>query len=67
MSREHLGRLYVFALMWSTGALLELDDRKKMEVWLRDNNKELNFPEIPPDSEDTTFDYHVSADGKYTQ
>lgn len=57
----------MFALMWSTGALLELDDRKKMEVWLRENNKELNFPDIPPDSEDTTFDYHVSADGKYTQ
>uniref|UniRef100_H3DP07 Dynein, axonemal, heavy chain 5 n=1 Tax=Tetraodon nigroviridis TaxID=99883 RepID=H3DP07_TETNG len=59
LSREHLERVYVFALMWSVGALLELDDRKKMEVWLRNNNSFcLNLPIIPPDSEDTMFDYH---------
>lgn len=64
-SREHLERVYVFALMWSVGALLELDDRKKMEVWLRGNNSFcLNLPNIPFDSEDTMFDYHVSDDGK---
>uniref|UniRef100_A0A3Q3G9U0 Dynein, axonemal, heavy chain 5 n=1 Tax=Labrus bergylta TaxID=56723 RepID=A0A3Q3G9U0_9LABR len=54
--REHLERLYVFALMWSTGALLELDDRRKMEVWLRGNSSVcLNLPNIPPESEDTIF------------
>uniref|UniRef100_A0A3Q3G615 Dynein, axonemal, heavy chain 5 n=1 Tax=Labrus bergylta TaxID=56723 RepID=A0A3Q3G615_9LABR len=64
LSREHLERLYVFALMWSTGALLELDDRRKMEVWLRGNSSVcLNLPNIPPESEDTMFDYHVTADG----
>ena len=65
-SREHLERVYVFALMWSVGALLELDDRKKMEVWLRRNNSFcLNLPDIPSDSEDTMFDYHVADDGKF--
>lgn len=65
-SRAHLERVYVFALMWSVGALLELDDRKKMEVWLRGNNSfSLNLPNIPSDSEDTMFDYHVSDDGKF--
>lgn len=65
LSREHLERVYVFALMWSVGALLELDDRKKMEVWLRGNSGFcLNLPNIPSSSEDTMFDYHVSDDGK---
>ncbi|KAG7248617.1 hypothetical protein CRUP_006010 [Coryphaenoides rupestris] len=44
-------RLYVFALMWSVGALLELDDRRKMESWMR-SNVQLDLPVIPPDSED---------------
>lgn len=67
LSREHLERLYVFALMWSTGALLELDDRRKMEIWLRGNDSIcLNLPNIPLDSEDTMFDYHVTADGMHT-
>ncbi|XP_040900391.1 dynein heavy chain 5, axonemal isoform X5 [Toxotes jaculatrix] len=66
LSREHLERLYVFALMWSIGALLELDDRRKMEIWLRGNDSiHLNLPDIPRDSEDTMFDYHVTAEGQW--
>ncbi|XP_078108035.1 dynein axonemal heavy chain 5 isoform X1 [Sander vitreus] len=66
LSREHLERLYVFALMWSTGALLELEDRRKMEMWLRGNDSiRLNLPAIPQDSDDTMFDYHVTADGQW--
>ncbi|KAF7655270.1 hypothetical protein LDENG_00058640 [Lucifuga dentata] len=66
LSREHLERLFAFALMWSVGALLELDDRKKMEMWLRGNDSiHLNLPNIPPDSEGTMFDYYVTADGHW--
>ncbi|XP_061675571.1 dynein axonemal heavy chain 5 [Syngnathoides biaculeatus] len=66
ISREHLERLYAFAMMWSTGAVLELENRKKMETWLRGNDSvHLNLPDIPPDSEETVFDYHVATDGQW--
>ncbi|XP_057691021.1 dynein axonemal heavy chain 5 isoform X3 [Corythoichthys intestinalis] len=66
LSQEHLERLYVFALMWSTGAVLELDNRKKMEMWLRGHDSiHLNLPDIPPDCEDTMFDYYVTSDGQW--
>ncbi|CAB1334214.1 unnamed protein product [Coregonus sp. 'balchen'] len=66
VSRQHVERLYVFALMWSIGALLELEDRRKMESWLRGNdNIHLDLPDIPSDSEDTMFDYHVTIDGQW--
>uniref|UniRef100_A0A8C7NSW9 Dynein, axonemal, heavy chain 5 n=1 Tax=Oncorhynchus mykiss TaxID=8022 RepID=A0A8C7NSW9_ONCMY len=66
VSRQHVERLYVFALMWSIGALLELEDRRKMESWLRGNdNIHLDLPDIPSDSEDTMFDYHVTTDGQW--
>jgi len=30
---HHVQKLIVFAIMWSLGALLELDDRKKVSAW----------------------------------
>lgn len=63
---EHLERLYVFCLMWSVGALLELEDRRKIERWLRTHEAiHLDLPSIPPGSEDTIFDYVVGIDGQY--
>ncbi|XP_024917266.1 dynein heavy chain 5, axonemal [Cynoglossus semilaevis] len=66
LSREHLECLYVFAVMWSIGALLEQDDRRKLETWLRGNNNiQLNLPTISSGSEDIMFDYYVTSDGQW--
>ncbi|XP_061445342.1 dynein axonemal heavy chain 5 isoform X6 [Rhineura floridana] len=66
ITAEYLERLYVFSLMWSVGALLELEDRRKMEHWLRDHETlKLDLPNIPEGSEDTMFDYYVTNDGKW--
>lgn len=61
---EHLGRLYVFSLMWSVGAALELDGRRRLELWLRSQDAlTLDLP--PPAGPDgTMFDYYVTSDGE---
>uniref|UniRef100_A0A670IEH5 Dynein axonemal heavy chain 5 n=1 Tax=Podarcis muralis TaxID=64176 RepID=A0A670IEH5_PODMU len=66
ITAEYLERLYIFSLMWSVGALLELEDRCKMEHWLRNHETiKLDLPNIPEGSEDTMFDYYVTNDGKW--
>jgi dynein heavy chain len=57
-----LGRYYVFALMWSLGALLELYDRKKFEEFLFEQ-KNLDLPNIK--GEETIFEYVVSESGEW--
>uniref|UniRef100_A0A6I8MYJ8 Dynein axonemal heavy chain 5 n=1 Tax=Ornithorhynchus anatinus TaxID=9258 RepID=A0A6I8MYJ8_ORNAN len=65
VTSEHLERLYIFSLMWSVGALLELDDRHKMEHWLRSHETlKLDLPQ-PGGNEETIFDYYVTSDGKW--
>ncbi|XP_009583720.1 PREDICTED: dynein heavy chain 5, axonemal-like, partial [Fulmarus glacialis] len=66
LTPKYLERLYIFSLMWSVGALLELEDRCKMEHWLRNHATiNLDLPCIPEGSEDTMFDYYVASDGKW--
>ena len=59
LSRSHLEHLYIFCVMWSIGALLELDDRAKMEAWLREHCTDLNLPKCDGDSGDTMFEFKV--------
>ena len=61
-SPQHLERLYIFALMWSVGALLELDDRAKMEAFLAQQGG-LDLP--PVAATETMFEYVVDEEGAW--
>jgi dynein heavy chain len=62
LTAQHVEHLYVFAIMWSVGAFLELDDRAHLQEYIfnnSDGNFQLDTPVLRVDSEDTIFDYFV--------
>lgn len=66
MRPERLGRLFVFALLWSVGAALEQDGRGRLELWLRARTAAASLPHLPPQAGpgDSMFDYFVTPDGE---
>ncbi len=62
MAAQHLERLYIFAIMWSIGALLELEDRSKLELFIREQF-ELDLPET--EAHHTMFEFFVNDTGQY--
>ncbi|EDQ85634.1 uncharacterized protein MONBRDRAFT_38754 [Monosiga brevicollis MX1] len=62
-SAEHLARLYVFCLMWSLGAVLELDDRAKLQEFLMKLDANLPLPTVK--GEETIFEYVVDSHGNW--
>eukprot|EP00052_Salpingoeca_macrocollata_P029607 m.302067 g.302067 ORF g.302067 m.302067 type:complete len:4524 (+) comp22998_c0_seq7:51-13622(+) len=64
-TRDHLARLYVFALMWSLGAVLELSDRAKLQEQMIKLGSALDLPKLRKDIEDSIFDYLVGEDGAW--
>lgn len=54
---EQCGRFFVFAIMWSIGALLELDGRAKLEHFLRKHSAHLDLP--PCQEDQTIFEFMV--------
>lgn len=64
LKTAHLNKLIVFSIMWSCGALLELDDRYLMEQEMRAPNC-LDLPEIPEGSNETIFEYAVNDEGEW--
>ncbi|GFT85548.1 dynein heavy chain 5, axonemal [Trichonephila clavipes] len=65
ISTVHYERLFIFALMWSFGALLELDDRSKMEIFLVKHRPKLDLPIISPTRKETIFEYLVDSEGNW--
>ncbi|KAI4531235.1 hypothetical protein MG293_019093 [Ovis ammon polii] len=57
---EHLHKLFVFALMWSIGALLELESRDKLEAFMRSHESKLDLPEIPKGLTQTMYEFYVT-------
>ena len=62
---EHLERLYVFALFWSFGSLLELDERKKLQTFMLQSIPQLKYPPLDPSSQDTFYEYFVNDNGQW--
>ncbi|XP_039610081.1 dynein heavy chain 5, axonemal-like [Polypterus senegalus] len=60
---QHVSRLFIFAVMWSVGALLELEDREKMEAFLKKHTAKLELPVTTGDQ--TIFEFVVSENGNW--
>ncbi|XP_060921113.1 dynein axonemal heavy chain 5 [Labrus mixtus] len=58
-----VGRLFVFAVMWSLGAVLELEDRAKMEAFLKHLGSSLDLPQTQDDQ--TIFEFTVNEQGQW--
>ncbi|XP_048224317.1 dynein axonemal heavy chain 5 [Perognathus longimembris pacificus] len=61
---EHLARLFVFALLWSLGAGLEPEGRRRLELRLSAGpGPALPLPPVGPG--DSVFDYYVTPGGNW--
>ncbi|XP_072536415.1 dynein axonemal heavy chain 5 isoform X2 [Salminus brasiliensis] len=65
LTETYIGRQFVFALMWSVGALLELEDRSKMEMFLKNHPASLDLPNTQEDQ--TIFEFVVNETGEWDQ
>lgn len=61
LQSAHLEKLFIFTVMWSLGALLELEDRAKLEEFMVKHECGLNFP--PTKEDETIFEYLVNENG----
>ncbi|XP_047354238.1 dynein axonemal heavy chain 5 isoform X2 [Vespa velutina] len=65
ITSEHLKRLYIFALIWGMGALLETADRLKYDVYLKENFKSWDLPNSANCPDAKVFDFFVTEKGKW--
>ncbi|XP_014253708.1 dynein heavy chain 8, axonemal isoform X2 [Cimex lectularius] len=58
-----LEKYFLFALMWSLGCVLELEEKKKLETFFLDHKSKLSWPECK--GELTIFEFLVDEDGTW--
>lgn len=63
ISKIHLERLFLFAIMWSLGAVLELDERQKFEEFVTKHKSKQPWPKRKPD--ESIFEYVVDENGEW--
>ncbi|EFN74803.1 Dynein heavy chain 8, axonemal [Camponotus floridanus] len=63
LPERHIEKLFLFSLMWSLGAALELDGRFALQEYLVNHESNCNWPSYTED--ETIFEYLVSDDGKW--
>ena len=64
VTSEHLTKMICFSIMWSLGALLELEDRALFMIFLNNNfGKRLLMPQI--DEKESLFDYFINDEGEW--
>ncbi|TPX71761.1 hypothetical protein SpCBS45565_g00838 [Spizellomyces sp. 'palustris'] len=66
IAADHLERLYVFCLFWALGALLELDERKKLQMFMLEKCPDLKYPPLDPTGQDTFYEYFVDESGQWS-
>ncbi|KOX80134.1 Dynein heavy chain 8, axonemal [Melipona quadrifasciata] len=59
----HIEKIFLFSLMWSLGAVLELDERNLLQEFLLNHQSKCNWPKYKED--ETIFEYLVSDDGQW--
>lgn len=62
---RHLERLFIFAMMWSLGAALELDMRTRMAEFMIKLPAKLDWPGVKLKEWIMPFDYMVNACGAW--
>ena len=67
MTPRHYEHIYIFTIMWAVGTYFELDDRAKLEEFMRKSEDvSLDLPDTSEVQDSTMFDYYVDEKGQST-
>nr|XP_031825788.1 dynein heavy chain 8, axonemal [Nomia melanderi] len=63
LTTYHIEKIFLFSVMWSLGAVLELEERNALQEFLVNHESKCNWPRIKED--ETIFEYLVSDNGDW--